>query len=674
MPEQPIRILHVEDDPADRELVAATLSADRLPVIVDCVDTAEGMTGALARGGYDVILADDRLPRFDGNAAQRLAAEHAPMVPLIFVSGTLGEEVAVERLKAGAVDYVLKQRLGRLPEAVRRAIREARARVEHARAAAEILELNARLEQRVLERTAQLADREEALRASEQRLQSILNHSPASIYVKDLEGRYVFVNQLFLETFARDSEAVLGRSDHDLFPAPLADIYRSNDAAAIDARKAIHVEEPVVFETGSRMYASAKFPLMKPDGAPYALCGISTDITERKQTEQELITARFEAERANRAKSDFLSRMSHDLRTPLNAVLGFAQLLAAEPLTHEQLECVGQIQTGGRLLLDLINEVLDLSRIEAGHLSLSPEPVNISEIVTHAANLVAPLGRERGIDMIVEKSPLFERSVRADRQRLTQVLLNLLSNAVKYNRDGGSVTMSLVASGPRLRVCVSDTGFGIPPDKQRLLFRPFERLGAESTAVEGTGLGLTLVRGLTEAMGGTAGFTSEVDRGSTFWVELQLCDPLPARPLERPSDVQLLQPASGRPARILYIEDNLSNVKLMERVFARRPALSLVHASDGQLGLTVARETRPDVILLDLHLPDMGGEEVLRQLWNDGVLRKIPVVVLSADATSAQQRRLLTSGARAYLTKPLDLAQMLDTLDCVLSEMAVNGD
>jgi CheY-like chemotaxis protein len=387
-----------------------------------------------------------------------------------------------------------------------------------------------------------------------------------------------------------------------------------------------------------------------------------------------LITARFEAERANRAKSDFLSRMSHDLRTPLNAVLGFAQLLAAEPLTHEQLECVGQIQTGGRLLLDLINEVLDLSRIEAGHLSLSPEPVNISEIVTHAANLVAPLGRERGIDMIVEKSPLFERSVRADRQRLTQLLLNLLSNAVKYNRDGGSVTMSLVASGPRLRVCVSDTGFGIPPDKQRLLFRPFERLGAESTAVEGTGLGLTLVRGLTEAMGGTAGFTSEVDRGSTFWVELQLCDPLPARPLERPSDVQLLQPASGRPARILYIEDNLSNVKLMERVFARRPALSLVHASDGQLGLTVARETRPDVILLDLHLPDMGGEEVLRQLWNDGVLRKIPVVVLSADATSAQQRRLLTSGARAYLTKPLDLAQMLDTLDCVLSEMAVNGD
>jgi CheY-like chemotaxis protein len=234
--------------------------------------------------------------------------------------------------------------------------------------------------------------------------------------------------------------------------------------------------------------------------------------------------------------------------------------------------------------------------------------------------------------------------------------------------------MSLAASGPRLRVCVSDTGFGIPPDKQRLLFRPFERLGAESTAVEGTGLGLTLVRGLTEAMGGTAGFTSEVDRGSTFWVELQLCDPLPARPLERPSDVQLLQPASGRPARILYIEDNLSNVKLMERVFARRPALSLVHASDGQLGLTVARETRPDVILLDLHLPDMGGEEVLRQLWNDGVLRKIPVVVLSADATSAQQRRLLTSGARAYLTKPLDLAQMLDTLDCVLSEMAVNGD
>jgi PAS domain S-box-containing protein len=672
MPEGPIRILHVEDDPADRELVAATLAGDGLPVVIDCVDTAEAMAAALATADYHVILADDRLPRFDGHAAQRLAAEQAPLVPLIFVSGTLGEEVAVERLKAGAVDYVLKQRLGRLPEAVRRAIREARVRAEHARTAAEVLELNAQLEQRVRERTAQLADREEALRASEQRLQSILDHSPASIYVKDLRGHYIFANRLFVQTVGMEVDAVLGRTDHDLFPPQLADIYCRNDAAAVDAGRAVHTEEPVESPTGTRVYASAKFPLMNRDGVPYALCGISTDITERKQTEEALITARHEAERANRAKSDFLSRMSHDLRTPLNAVLGFAQLLAADGLTPEQLECVGQIQTGGRLLLDLINEVLDLSRIEAGHLSLSPEPVSIGEIVTHAASLVTPLGRERNIDIVVEASPLLERAVRADRQRLNQVLLNLLSNAIKYNRDGGRVTMSLMATESRLRVCVTDTGYGIEPDKQQLLFRPFERLGAETTAVEGTGLGLTLVRGLAEAMGGTAGFTSEVDRGSTFWVELQLCESAAERALDAPSDAPL-RSATGRPATVLYIEDNLSNVKLMQRVFARRPALSLVHASDGHLGLSTARERRPDVILLDLHLPDMGGEEVLRLLWTDRDLRNIPVVVLSADATSSQQRRLLTSGARAYLTKPLDLARVLKTIDSVLSDTAIEA-
>jgi PAS domain S-box-containing protein len=666
MPDGRLRVLHVEDDPVDRELVAATLRGDGLIVDIDWTDTRDGMLRALERHTYDVILADDRLPAFDGHAAQVLAAERTPIVPFIFVSGTLGEEIAIERLKAGAVDYVLKQRLGRLPEAVRRATREARVRAEHARAAAEVLRLNAELEQRVVERTAQLADREEALRASEQRLQSILDHSPALIYVKDLDGRYQFVNRCFVATLGRDAADVLGRTDLELFPVRLASMYRENDAAAIRAMTAVHSEEPSLIGPTVRVYASAKFPLLDRAGIPYAVCGISTDITDRKQAEDQLKTARLEAERANRAKSEFLSRMSHDLRTPLNAILGFAQLLAADALTTDQQECVQQIQAGGRHLLDLINEVLDLTRIEAGYLSLSPEPVHVGDIAAHAAALVAPLGRDRGIAIVVEPSPLFQQSVRADRQRLNQVLLNLLSNAVKYNRDGGQVILSVDQHGSRLRLVVTDTGFGIAEEKQTLLFRPFERLGAESTGVEGTGLGLTLVRGLAEAMGGSVGFRSEVDRGSTFWIELAIAATPVATPVTD-AEVSTLRAGTEQTGTILYIEDNVSNVRLMQRVLALRPNLTLVHAPTGHRGLSMARERRPDVILLDLHLPDVGGEEVLRLLWNDPALRVIPVAVLSADATPAHMRRVLASGARAYLTKPLDIPRVLDTLDRLLA-------
>jgi CheY-like chemotaxis protein len=214
---------------------------------------------------------------------------------------------------------------------------------------------------------------------------------------------------------------------------------------------------------------------------------------------------------------------------------------------------------------------------------------------------------------------------------------------------------------------VSDTGPGIPLEKQQLLFTPFERLGAESTSVEGTGLGLTLVRGLAEAMGGTVGFASEVDRGSTFWVELQIAEPIAATPAGAPSDLAPLRIDAGRAGTILYIEDNVSNVRLMQRVFARRPAWTLVHAAHGREGLMTARQQAFDAILLDLHLPDIGGEEVLRLLWTDPQLRRIPVIVLSADATPAQMRRLLASGASAYLTKPLELGRVLDTLDRVLA-------
>ena len=672
-------MLHVEDEVNDRDLVSATLSAAGLNAEFTCVDTEPAFLAALATTHFDVILADDRLPSFDGGAALRLASEKAPEVPFIFVSGTLGEEVAIERLKAGATDYVLKQRLTRLPASITRAIIESRTRADRETAEEEVRRLNSELEARVVRRTAQLAnanealaDRQAALRESEARLQGILDHSPAIIYLKDLDGRFLLVNHQFERTFKIARSLALGRTARDLFPPRLAELYTKNDTQALSA-ESLYVEEPALIEGAVHVFSIAKFPLIGPDAEPYALCGIATDITERKKADDEIKTARLEAERANRAKSEFLSRMSHDLRTPLNAVLGFAQLLESDSLSSEQRECVHQILHGGQHLLDLINEVLDIARIEAGRLSLSPEPVSIRDTVRHALALVAPLAAKGGVALAFEEGGESDRSVVADRQRLNQILLNLLSNAVKYNRLGGRVTVTVESPKPgRIRLQVSDTGAGIPRAKLQLLFTPFERLGAEGTAVEGTGLGLALSRGLAEAMGGELGVVSEVDRGSTFWVELDATEERVESTHADPIIAAALKP-SPRQATVLYIEDNSSNVRLMERVLARRPGITLVHAGQGQTGVALAVNRRPDVIFLDMHLPDVTGEEVLRQLWGDPELRRIPVVVLSADATPGQVRRVLASGASAYLTKPLHLQKVLDTLDEMLQPASDRG-
>ena len=389
---------------------------------------------------------------------------------------------------------------------------------------------------------------------------------------------------------------------------------------------------------------------------------------ELSRAKEELATAKQEAERANLAKSNFVSRMSHDLRTPLNAILGFAQLLEMDSLSAEQRESVQHIRRGGTHLLDLINEVLDLSRIEAGHLSLSCEAVAVGDAVRRVVELVEPLAAQRDIRIVV--SPCEAHCLLADRSRLNQILLNLLSNAVKYNREGGRVMVTCEdVAGTRLRINVTDTGPGISPAKLSRLFQPFERLGADQTAIEGTGLGLMVSKGLAQAMGGMIGVQSEVGRGSTFWVELPLSETAAEiSPSSARIHSHAAGPDSGVTGTVLYIEDNISNRLLMERLLARRPGVRLVGAPEGQAGLDLAGTTHPDLILLDLHLPDMPGEEVFRQLRNDPRTRTIPIAVLSADATWAQTSQLLTAGAAAYLTKPLDVAEVLELLDATLGQ------
>ena len=423
-----------------------------------------------------------------------------------------------------------------------------------------------------------------------------------------------------------------------------------------------------VRKDGSMFWANVIITALFDDAGNLTGYGkVTRDMTERQRFEQELERAREAAAAANRAKDDFLSSMSHELRTPLNAVLGFSQLLALEPLTAEQHDSVRHIVKAGQHLLDLINEILDISRITSGRMSLSPEAVSVTEVINEAVAMVAPLAASRGVRLKAEDANGLH--VLVDRQRIKQVLLNLLSNAIKYNYPDGDVAVTWEKGGTgRLLVKVSDTGAGIPETMMHRLFKPFDRLGAEAGQIEGTGLGLALSKGLVEAMGGVLTAESTVGKGSAFTVELPLTEP-PVQRLDRETREAELhaegeaQAATKGRRSVVYVEDNLSNLHLVERILERRPDVRLVPALQGRIGLDLATQHQPDLVLLDLHLPDMSGEDVLRQLKGHPNTASIPVVAMSADATAGRVSRLLEAGAVDYLTKPIDVTRFLAVID-----------
>jgi signal transduction histidine kinase/ActR/RegA family two-component response regulator len=382
------------------------------------------------------------------------------------------------------------------------------------------------------------------------------------------------------------------------------------------------------------------------------------------ETQQEAERARHEATQANLAKTEFLSRMSHELRTPLNAILGFGQLLELSTLADEDEEAVSHILKAGRHLLALINDVLDLSRIEAGQLAISPEPVHAAELVDDAVALIRLAAEARSIRLIADVEACDEY-VRTDRQRCRQVLLNLLSNAIKYNYDGGEVRIGCArADGEALRLSVTDTGPGIDAARQERLFEPFDRLGAESSGVEGTGLGLALSKQLVRVMGGEIGVRSTPGDGSTFWIDLPITEE-PADAIHHPMEPEE-ELSSDRSRTMLLVEDNLANLRLVEAMLRRRPEVSVIPAMQGRLAIDLARQRQPDIIVLDLHLPDLSGQEVLHRLKADPRTRHIPVVIASADANPGPIRRLQEDGAFTYLTKPLELQPFLDMVDAAL--------
>jgi PAS domain S-box-containing protein len=400
------------------------------------------------------------------------------------------------------------------------------------------------------------------------------------------------------------------------------------------------------------------------------------DVTERKRFERalqetnvELERAKAAAEKANLAKSDFLSSMSHELRSPLNAILGFAQLMNSEtpPPTVTQTASIDQILHAGWYLLELINEILDLAQIESGKLALSQEPTSLAEVMLECQAMMEPQGQRRGISMSFPRAgvPYF---VEADRTRLKQVLINLLSNAIKYNQPNGTVAVDCSQHSPeRVRVSVRDSGAGLTPDLVKQLFQPFNRLGRETGSEQGTGIGLVMSRRLVELMGGAMGVASTVGSGSVFWFELNsatapelVLDPI------KPEAHTHAPPPAVRLRTLLYVEDNPANLKLIEQLIARYPDIRLLSARDGNLGIQLARNHRPDVILMDINLPGISGIDALKILHEDPATAHIPVIALSANAMPRDIEKGLLAGFFRYLTKPIKVNEFMNTLDGAL--------
>jgi PAS domain S-box-containing protein len=481
----------------------------------------------------------------------------------------------------------------------------------------------------------------------------------------------------------KQMETLTGCTRDELIGAPFKNYFTDPDRAEAGIKLVLREKKVTSYELTARArdgkttvvsYNATTF--YDRDRTLQGVFAAARDVTERKRFEQtlqetngELESAKALAEKANLAKSDFLSSMSHELRSPLNAILGFAQLMQSEVPgpSLPQGESIDQILKAGWYLLKLINEILDLATIEAGKLSLSLEPVSLSELLLECQAMIEPQAQKAGLSMTFPRfdAPCF---VNADRTRVKQVLINLLSNAIKYNCAGGTVDVEcLEHNAGYVRINVKDTGAGLPPEKVGQLFQSFNRLG-QGSAEEGTGIGLVVTKRLVEVMGGRIGVESAVGRGSNFWFELiaeaaPRLDSTGAAPLTAP----LPEAPQAPPRTVLYVEDNPANLQLVVQIIARRPSMRLLSAKSGDLGIELARSAHPDVILMDINLPGMSGIKAMQILRADSITAHIPVVALSANAMPRDIERGLQAGFFRYLTKPLKVDEFLATLDVALN-------
>lgn len=517
-------------------------------------------------------------------------------------------------------------------------------------------EYSANLESMVEERTAKLGEQAH-----------IIDQIHDSVVSTDLSGAITSWNKGAERLFGYNAEEAMGRHISFVYPEDEHTFLAEQVIGGLMARGDQEVEVRMQRKSGEIFHAHLSLSLLRDaEGVTTGMIGYSMDITDRIIAEQEMKLAREAAESASQAKSEFLSSMSHELRTPLNAVLGFGQLLQRDKTLPEKSQnFVRDILKAGSHLLQLINEVLNLAKIDSGHMNLSLEPVALRPIIEESLGMVANLAEKRHIQ--IGHSGAEGMVVRADHTRLKQAVINLLSNAIKYNNENGSVMIQVEAVNPdRIRLYVKDNGPGIPKELHAELFEPFNRLGAQNSGIEGTGIGLTITRRIVELMDGTVGVESESGAGSRFWIELPIGSEASPEQTDGREATVITTPAPSDEAAqhtVLYIEDNPVNLKVVTHILSERPHIRLLAAHIPGLGIELAKTHQPDLILLDINLPGMNGFQVMEVFKREESLQGIPVVAISANAMDSDIERGKQAGFHDYLTKPLNIDQFLQVVD-----------
>ena len=526
------------------------------------------------------------------------------------------------------------------------------------------------LQQRIEALEAKFKQEEKSRHETEEMFQVVMDTIPQFIFWKDTESRYLGCNKIFLDATGYKSDLdIIGKNDYDMpWSKQEADFYRSVDKRVMSSDKPeLRIQETQTTKSGNIIYIETnKIPLHNSRDEVIGILGTYEDITERKNAELRILQAKEIAETASNAKSEFLSRMSHELRTPLNAILGFAQLLEydlSHPLDESQKQNVDEILTAGYHLLELINDILDLSKIEAGSLKLSIQPVQLNHIISDALSLIRNFAQQTKISLHTPDLDSVDYLVNADSVRLKQTLVNLMNNAIKYNKPDGSVTLSIDKFDDSIKISVADTGIGIPESVQSRVFTPFDRLGADSRAIDGTGIGLVIAKQLIELMNGEIGFSSETGVGTTFWVTLPLANQN-ISDSQPTTDSSLLENSLTNTAKriILCIEDNAANQRLIEHVITSKTPHDIISVSTAEEGIDLIQNIMPDLILMDITLPKMNGIEATRLIRHNTAFQHIPIIAISANAMLDDIKTGLNSGFNDYLTKPIDINTLMATI------------